>query len=97
MECLDTPAAQSDFIRLRAKFAPPHWREDRKGKWDAGYEKTGYFLDWIESRQENSARLSFVKDLNLAMKDRRFDDSIFQDMTGLSLKELWKLYGNESN
>ncbi|KAF8743680.1 hypothetical protein AX14_001212 [Amanita brunnescens Koide BX004] len=85
----------ADFIRLRANFAPPHWREDRDGKWDAGYEKTGYFLHWIENRQANSAGLSFVKDLNLAMKDREFDASIFQDMTGRSLKQLWTLYGKD--
>ena len=94
-ERVDATAARSDFIRLRANFAPPHWREDRDGKWDAGYEKTGYFLHWIENRQANSAGLSFVKDLNLAMKDREFDASIFQDMTGRSLKQLWTLYGKD--
>jgi len=80
---------------LRANLAPPHWREDRNGKWDAGYEKTGYFLHWIENRQANNAELSFIKDLNLAMKDRKFDASVFQDLTGCPLKELWKLYGKD--
>ena len=80
---------------MRANLAPPHWTEDRNGKWDAGYEKTGYFLDWIEIRQANNAALSFIKDLNLAMKDRKFEASVFQDLTGYPLKELWKLYGKE--
>jgi len=87
----------ADFVRLRANLAPPHWREDRNGKWDAGYEKTGYFLDWIENRQASlNAGLSFIKDLNLAMKDRKFDASVFQDLSGYPLKELWKLYGKDN-
>ncbi|KAK2461531.1 hypothetical protein APHAL10511_005994 [Amanita phalloides] len=85
----------ADFVRLRANLAPPHWSKITNGNWDAGYEKTGYFLDWIENRQSNAIGLSFVKDLNLAMKDCKFDASVFQDLTGSPLNKLWKLYSKD--
>lgn len=46
----------ADWVRLHASLAPPHWVEraqprDGHGrvqsKWDAGYERTAFFLDWI--------------------------------------------------
>ncbi|KAG1739520.1 peptidase of plants and bacteria-domain-containing protein [Suillus lakei] len=36
--------------RLHAGFIPPHWRPRVGEKWDAGYDATAYFLDWIEKR-----------------------------------------------
>ncbi|THV01455.1 plant basic secretory protein [Dendrothele bispora CBS 962.96] len=47
----------ADFIRLKASLAPPHWNPSHRpsqgkgDKWDAGYEKTAFFLDWIDQRQ----------------------------------------------
>ncbi|KAJ4485685.1 hypothetical protein J3R30DRAFT_3262234, partial [Lentinula aciculospora] len=53
----------ADCVRLHENLAPPHWkRVPPKGKhvpepngkwvwdwnWDAGYEKTAYFFDWID-------------------------------------------------
>ncbi|KAF8628278.1 hypothetical protein AX15_004042 [Amanita polypyramis BW_CC] len=84
----------ADFVRLRTGLAPPHWTTDKDGNWDAGYEKTGYFLNWIETRQANAGTLGFVKSLNLAMRHKRFDPSIFADLTQLPLDGLWDLYCN---
>lgn len=40
-----------DFVRLHASLSPPHWNRDSiPDKWDAGYQSTGYFLDWLEQR-----------------------------------------------
>ncbi|KAF5374935.1 hypothetical protein D9758_000561 [Tetrapyrgos nigripes] len=52
----------ADFIRLKASLAPPHWNrstarpsDPSKGKWDAGYEKTAYFLDWIDRKYSRAS------------------------------------------
>jgi hypothetical protein len=30
-------------------LAPKHWKKSTKGKkWDAGYDTTAFFLDWID-------------------------------------------------
>ena len=39
----------ADFVRLKAGLAPPHWkRSDVSEKWDEGYQRTAYFLEWLE-------------------------------------------------
>ena len=41
----------ADFVRLRAGLAPPHWngaKDEIGDSWDSGYQKTAYFLDWLE-------------------------------------------------
>jgi len=39
----------ADFVRLRAGLEPDHWNKSPKGKkWDAGYEITAYFLDYVD-------------------------------------------------
>lgn len=44
----------ADFVRLRAGLGAAHWKRpstsaDAPDRWDAGYENTAYFLDWIEN------------------------------------------------
>ncbi len=42
---------RTDFVRLHASLAPPHWKRDNiPDKWDAGYQNTAYFLDWLDER-----------------------------------------------
>ncbi|KAK0474558.1 hypothetical protein IW261DRAFT_1422849 [Armillaria novae-zelandiae] len=42
-----------DFVRLYADLAPPHWSPHSvPDKWDAGYQHTACFLDWLETRYE---------------------------------------------
>jgi hypothetical protein len=39
----------ADYVRLKADLAPPHWkRDERMDKWDEGYQRTAYFLEWLE-------------------------------------------------
>jgi len=77
----------ADYVRLNAGYVPSHWRHTPGDKWDAGYEKTAYFLDWIETRSGPGA----VRRLNASVKDT-YDVGIFEDVTGSSVKELWDLY-----
>jgi len=76
----------ADFVRLRASLGPPHWKRTRGGKWDAGYERTAYFLDWIETSHPH-----FVQELNGKSKET-FDLSAFRMMTGHNIEELWETY-----
>ena len=35
----------ADWVRLRAGLGAKHWKQEADGKWDAGYQHTGYFLE----------------------------------------------------
>ena len=55
---------ESDFVRLRASLAPPHWKRSTPSdsdKWDAGYERTAFFLDWIEVRVAQQPYVNVVR------------------------------------
>jgi hypothetical protein len=78
----------ADFVRLNAGFVPPHWRRAPGDEWDAGYQTTAYFLDWVEQR----AGPGTVRRLNECMRDVLYDVVIFEDVTGSSVKALWALY-----
>ncbi|CCM03636.1 uncharacterized protein FIBRA_05780 [Fibroporia radiculosa] len=78
----------ADWVRLHAGLAPPHWKEGHGNKWDAGYEHTAFFLDWIERQCGKGT----IHRLNAGMKDRKYSDAIFIDITGSSVDDLWELY-----
>jgi hypothetical protein len=78
----------ADYVRLRASLGPPHWRPNKRGdKWDAGYERTGYFLNWIERTRGEGT----VMQINGAMKGRAYSPSIFL-VTGKTVDVLWEQY-----
>ena len=77
-----------DWVRLHAGLSPPHWKEGRGDKWDAGYEHTAFFLDWIERQCGKGT----IYKLNAGMNDRIYSDAIFIDVTGSSVDDLWELY-----
>lgn len=82
----------ADFVRLRAGYAPPHWkRRVIDTKWDAGYDTTAYFLDWIEDRHGAAT----VCELNHCMKDAKFHKRVFRKLTGQSVRKLWGMYSAE--
>ncbi|KAH9947103.1 peptidase of plants and bacteria-domain-containing protein [Amylocystis lapponica] len=78
----------ADWVRLHAGFIPPHWKPGGGEKWDAGYDATAYFLDWIEARYGDG----IVRELNMRLRDQVYDVRVFQDLTGHDVNELWKLY-----
>ncbi|KAI1791525.1 hypothetical protein LXA43DRAFT_1010628 [Ganoderma leucocontextum] len=78
----------ADWVRLNAGYAPPHWKRDADGDWDGGYQKTAYFLDWIEGRYGDGS----IQELNEGMKDAVYNEHVFKDVTGRKISKLWKLY-----
>ncbi|KDR85565.1 hypothetical protein GALMADRAFT_218662 [Galerina marginata CBS 339.88] len=78
----------ADFVRLRENLDPPHWQETSDGSWDAGYDTTAYFLHWIES----SAGKDTVQKLNRLLKQDKYTDAIFTELTGTPVDELWANY-----
>ena len=81
-------ALSTDFVRLREELNPPHWTATPGEKWDAGYEKTGYFLNWIEERYGPGT----IRELNASMKDTTYQETVFKDLTGRSVGKLWNIY-----
>jgi hypothetical protein len=81
----------TDFVRLHASLSPPHWKRtlpDDTQSWDAGYEKTAYFLDWIDTRYGPGA----IRALNATLRDQKYRRRIFRELTGRPLRKLWALY-----
>ncbi|KAF9245913.1 hypothetical protein BU15DRAFT_40879 [Melanogaster broomeanus] len=78
----------ADFVRLNAGYAPPHWRAVGGNRWDAGYDTTAYFLDWIEKRCGKGT----IRKLNAYMKDSKYDEKIFTPVASDSVDNLWNLY-----
>ena len=69
-------------------MGPPHWVEGRGEQWDAGYEATGYFLDWLEERYGYGT----VAELNGHLRTLPWSEDLFKELTGRKLKKLWRLY-----
>ncbi|BGP54874.1 hypothetical protein JCM8202_003383 [Rhodotorula sphaerocarpa] len=73
----------ADWVREKAGVGAPHWKRERPGdddRWDQGYEKTGFFLDWLSKRVQ---RPDLVPALNLAMQDQTWDDgAVLRDLLG---------------
>jgi hypothetical protein len=76
-----------DWVRLRAGFAPPHWKPGGSG-WDEGYHVTAYFLQWLTERYGEGT----VPEINELMKNALYDECIFKTVTGRKVSKLWKFY-----
>ncbi|KAF2821113.1 BSP-domain-containing protein [Ophiobolus disseminans] len=79
----------ADWVRLKAGYAPPHWKQHTDCDWDAGYERTGYFLEYLE--KEHGADV--VRRINDAMRGCNYDaDKVWKGCCGKGVEELWKEY-----
>ena len=82
----------ADFIRLKAGYAPPHWKREPGMKWDAGYEQTAYFLEWLEAVYGTGK----VRDVNDKLREEEYQETTFwKDLFGQSIETLWKAYQQE--
>ncbi|KAF2723350.1 BSP-domain-containing protein [Polychaeton citri CBS 116435] len=90
----------ADWVRLNAGLAAQHWKRDASGKWDGGYQHTGYFLQYLEDRFGHGT----VSKVNGCLAKGRYDErKLFSDCCGgKSVDELWADYakslkGEEQN
>jgi hypothetical protein len=85
----------ADFVRLRAGLGAAHWKQEAGGEWDGdgGYQKTGYFLEWLEGR----FGLGMVKRLNGCLRVGQWDEErVFGECCeGGKVEELWEEYREE--
>ena len=79
----------ADFVRLRAGLSPPHWKKESGGDWDAGYQHTGYFLDWLEGKFGEGT----VMRINEALRNKGYEEvGFWKNLFGESVESLWKAY-----
>jgi|SRR6478609_2664992 len=79
----------ADFYRIKVGLAAKHWNPTALGaSWDAGYEKTGYFLLWLDLTFPGS-----VNKLNLHLKNHRwYEGDPFKTITGYNVDQLFQWY-----
>ncbi|CAK7565386.1 MAG: hypothetical protein SEPTF4163_003302 [Sporothrix epigloea] len=83
----------ADWVRLRCNLSPPHWKRDPAavGRWDAGYQHTAYFLDFMERRFGNGTVRRINEKLRL---DHYQEKDFWLGLFGLSIDKLWTDYVN---
>ncbi|KAI1110881.1 BSP-domain-containing protein [Nemania sp. NC0429] len=86
----------ADWVRLGAGLAPPHWRRDEgvKEKWDAGYQHTAYFLQYLEERFGQGT----VRRLNEGLRTSKYEEKPFwTGILGRPIEQLWEDYRTENS
>ena len=80
-------------MRRRAGLAAKHWKQEADGKWDGGYQHTGYFLDYLEQRFGDGT----VRKINGCLNVEKYDGKmVFGDCChGHDVEELWEDYRKE--
>lgn len=79
----------ADWVRLRANLAPPHWSRTTGGDWDAGYDKTAFFLDWLEKEYGTGTVLK----MNDTLRHQKYDqDRFWAGLFNKSVRQLWNQY-----
>jgi len=80
----------ADWVRLQSGLVPPHWSQSGEGNWDAGYEHTGYFLEYLEKEYGQGT----VRKLNARLRDQIYDeDKFWLEQFRKPVDILWKEYG----
>ena len=83
----------ADFVRLRAGLSPPHWKKVFDCDWDAGYERTGYFLEWIEKEYGEGSIMRINEKLRTGKyEEKKFWYALFKS----DVHEMWKKYTKAS-
>jgi len=79
----------ADWVRLNANLSPPHWKKEATGNWDAGYQHTGYFLEYLEQRFGAGT----VRRINEKLRIVRYEEKKFwTEICGRPVEQLWGDY-----
>ncbi len=80
----------ADWVRLKADLGPPHWKRSGDGKWDAGYERTAWFLEYLEQRFGGGT----VGRLNEKLRVEEYrEKALWTELMGWPVEQLWGDYG----
>jgi hypothetical protein len=82
----------ADFVRSKSGLAPPHWNrapENRGHRWDEGYQKTAWFLEWLESKR-GAGTVSYMNEM--MRKHKYHEDNFWKGIFGTSVDKLWDEY-----
>jgi hypothetical protein len=82
----------ADFVRLKSDLSPPHWNrspENRGKRWDEGYQKTAWFLEWLEEKHGHGT----ISLMNSNMLEGKYHEKTFwHSLFGHSVQSLWEQY-----
>jgi Peptidase of plants and bacteria len=82
----------ADYVRLKAGLAPPHWKKTREEigkKWDEGYQRTAWFLEWLEDNRGAGT----ISRMNETMGRCEYkEDEFWPELFGKTVDTLWKRY-----
>ncbi|KAF2109867.1 hypothetical protein BDV96DRAFT_463702, partial [Lophiotrema nucula] len=79
----------ADWVRLKANLGPPHWKRHADGNWDSGYERTGFFLEWLEKEHGSD----IVRKVNESLRGCKYEETAFwHKCCGRSIASLWEEY-----
>ena len=78
-----------DYARLALKVNPPHWKADAPTKWDEGYSKTAYFIQFL---QATSRCPDFIGELIKMASTTPFSKDFFIIIAGQSIDDLFCIY-----
>lgn len=79
----------ADWVRLNSDLSPPHWKKETGGNWDAGYQHTGYFLDYLEKRFGEG----LIRRLNEKLRIEKYEEKRFwTEICGRPVDQLWSDY-----
>jgi hypothetical protein len=79
----------ADWVRLNAKLSPPHWKKEASGKWDAGYQHTGYFLEYLERRFGKGTIMRLNEKLRI---EKYHEKKFWTGLCGRPVEQLWGDY-----
>ena len=89
----------ADYVRMKAGLGAAHWnpwpagKRTRGEKWDEGYQKSAWFLEWVE---DTVGGVGSIGRLNEAMRKEEWDDGkIWERVMGKSVKDCWKRYEDD--
>ncbi|KAI6087804.1 BSP-domain-containing protein [Hypoxylon rubiginosum] len=79
----------ADWVRLQCDLAPPHWKREVAGGWDAGYQHTAYFLQYLEERFGEGT----VCRINNKLRQERYEEKPFwTELLGRPVEQLFEDY-----
>ncbi|KAI1759285.1 BSP-domain-containing protein [Hypoxylon sp. FL1150] len=79
----------ADWVRLQCHLAPPHWKREDAGGWDAGYQHTAYFLQYLEERFGDGT----VRRINNKLGQEKYEEKPFwTELLGRPVEQLFEDY-----